>query len=272
MHKRVQLMRRIHGYGLSLPSRRFLARRRDERGYVAALVALLLLTLIGVSAFAVDAGHWYLVGQQAQRAADAAALAGVSQLPGDRPAAYARAYEFSAGNGFKNGVAHTSVTPTLDGGPTRLRVTVSRQVGNIFGPLLGVDSTTITKTAVADYAGPVPMGSPCNEFGDDPEGSGNRSSACSTAGAFWANVGSPQATKSYGDAFQDNYCGSSGSNTGCSGGTNMDYDPDGYIYLVTLRQPVSNLRIQAFDPAQVNVGDNCTATSANGLTNASKLG
>ncbi len=164
--------RRSLAYGRSVLSRRMsMPDRRDERGYVAALVALLLLTLIGVSAFAVDAGHWYLVGQQAQRAADAAALAGVSQLPGDRPAAYARAYEFSAGNGFKNGVADTSVTPSLDGAPTRLRVTVSRQVDNIFGPLLGVDSTTITKTAVADYAGPVPMGSPCNEFGDDPDGS-----------------------------------------------------------------------------------------------------
>jgi Flp pilus assembly protein TadG len=239
---------------------------RPEQGYVAALVALLLATLVGLSAFAVDVGHWYFVGQQAQRAADAAALAGVTDLPGSQSGAFALARSYSKANGFEGGVNSTTVTPSIDGAPTRLRVTVTRSVGNIFGPLLGVPTTTVTRTAVADYAGPVPMGSPCNEFGDDPTGDGLRSADCLQAGAFWANVGSLPATKSYGDAFQDNSC-SSGTD-GCSGGTNVDYDPDGYIYTITLRQPVANLRIEAFDPAQVVVGDNCDQN----LSGAAALG
>lgn len=239
---------------------------RSEHGYVAALVAMLLLTLVGLSAFAVDVGHWYFVGQQAQRAADAAALAGVTDLPGDQAGAFALANQYSTLNGFANGANATTVTPSIDGQPTRLRVTVTRSVGNIFGPLLGVSTTTVTRTAVADYAGPVPMGSPCNEFGDDPEGDGNRGADCLQAGAYWANVGSLKATKSYGDAFQDNAC-SSGTD-GCSGSTNVDYDPDGYIYTITLRQPVADLRIEAFDPAQVVVGDNCDQN----LTGAAALG
>ncbi len=246
------------------------ARSQRERGYVAILVGILIATLVGLSAFAVDTGHWYLVGLQEQRAADAAAMAGVALLPGDSSGAYALAQRYSGSNGFKNGVERTSVTAGLDGAPTRLRVTVSRDVDNIFGPLLGIDTTTVTKTAVADYAGPVPMGSPCNEFGDDPEGDGQRSTECAAAGAFWANVGSPTATKKSGDAFQDGACSSG--DDGCSGGTNVDYDPDGYIYLVTLKHAVSDLTIQAFDPAQIYVGDNCANNSTINLNGAASLG
>ena len=41
----------------------------------------------------------------------------------------------------------------------------------------------------------------------------------------------------------------------------MDYDARGHVFTVTLRQPVSNLKIEAFDPAQVVVGDTCTANN-----------
>ena len=57
--------------------------RSKEGGYVAVMTALLLFTLMGLAAFAVDVGHWYQVGQQEQAAADAAAMAGVTYLPGD---------------------------------------------------------------------------------------------------------------------------------------------------------------------------------------------
>jgi Flp pilus assembly protein TadG len=246
------------------------ADRAQEGGYVAVMTALLLMVLMGLAAFAVDVGRWYVVGQQEQRAADAAALAGVPSLPGDLAGAKLTAQNFSKVNGFQNGTNATLVTPELDGGrPTRLRVTVSRQVNNIFGPLLGVPTTTVTRTAVADFGGPTPMGSPCNEFGNDPEpGVGNmyRSTNCDGTGQFWANVGTKGATKVSGDAYQDNTC--SGTPDGCSGsssGPNIDYDPNGYFYRVKLTHDVSNLTLQAFDPAWVNVGDTC---EKNGLTGA----
>ncbi len=237
-----------------------------EGGYVAVTVAIMLTVLLSFCAFAVDVGNWYFVGQRAQRAADAAALAGVTALPNDPSTAFAAAQTLATRNNFPNG-GKISVTPTLDGRPTRLRVTINTTVKNQFGWLMGIPETTVSRTAVADYAGPVPMGSPCNEYGQDPDAGGNKSSNCDYTGAFWANVGSPKATKASGDAFQNGVCGSG--NDGCSGSTNIDYDPDGYIYLVNISQPVSNLTIEAFDPAQVVVGDHC---DANNLSNAKNLG
>ena len=49
--------------------------------------------------------------------------------------------------------------------------------------------------------------------------------------------------------------------------SNNDYDPNGYFYTLTLTEPVNNLVIQAFDPALIDVGDNCdlaAATAADG--------
>jgi Flp pilus assembly protein TadG len=228
------------------------ARLRDGRskqgGYVAVMTAILLTVLMSLAAFAVDVGHWYLVGQQEQRAADAAVLAGVTSLPADSAGAFTTAAKFASVNGFKNGVNATTVTSRLDGASTRLRVTVNRTVSNFFGSLMGVPTTTIGRTAVADYAGPVPMGSPCNEFGDDPYPSGHKSTNCDYSGQFWANVGSPKATKGKGDAYQNDMA------------TNTDFDPNGYFYAITVRNTVTNLTIEAFDPAFVDVGDYCGAT------------
>lgn len=239
------------------------ADRSKEGGYVAVMTALLLIVFMGLAAFAVDVGRWYVVGQQEQRAADAAALAGVTSLPGDTSAADAAAQHFSTINGFANGGA-TTVTSGVDGSrSTRLRVTVSRTVDNIFGPLLGVRKTTVTRTAVADYAGPVPMGSPCNEFGNDPQISGPQSAYCTGTGQFWANVGSPSATKVSGDAYQDGNCSSNPVPDVCSSsatsGANADYDKNGYFYTVdvTANIPSGNLTFEAFDPAWVAVGDLC---------------
>jgi hypothetical protein len=216
----------------------------------------MLTVLLSFCAFAVDVGNWYYTGQRAQRAADAAALAGVTSLPHDPTTAFAQALSQSARNDFADGGV-TTVAPSLDGRPTRLRVTVKTTVKNQFGWLMGMPETTVSRSAVADYAGPVPMGSPCNEFGQDPEPGANKSTNCSSTGAFWANVGSKTATKVSGDAFQNGVCASG--NDGCSGSTNTDYDPNGYVYLINITSPVTNLRIQAFDPAQVVVGDHCTA-------------
>ena len=236
---------------------------------MAIVTGLLMIVFIGLLAFTVDVGRWYFVGQLEQRAADAAALAGVASLPGDVPGALTTARKLAKTNDFPDAVGTVVVSPTVDSTkPTQLRVTITQTVDNIFGPLLGRPQTTISRTAVADYAVPVPMGSPCNEFGNDPENDGQRSGNCADAGQFWANVGSPNATKSSGDAFQNNVCNSG--DDGCSGGTNTDYDSNGYVYTVTLSRSVNDLKIQLFDPAQVVVGDHCTQnlTGASSLTSA----
>jgi Flp pilus assembly protein TadG len=251
---------------------RRLRRGRDEAGYVAVTVALTLTVLLSFCAFAVDVGNWYFTGQRAQRAADAAALGGVPYLPGNQTSAFSKARELATANNF-SADGTTVVSPALDGRPTRLRVTVSKTVQNQFGWLMGIPTKTITKTAVADYAGPVPMGSPCNTFGNDPEsGVGLTGDACASVNTqFWANVNAPATQKAQGDPFQASTCSSSWD--GCSGTTNTEYDTRGYFYTVNVPAGLSRLTLQLFDPAFVNTGTGCdtnfgsASTAATGAVN-----
>ena len=242
--------------------------RSGDGGYVAVMTALLLMVLMGLAAFAVDVGNWYVVGQQEQRAADAAAMAGVTYLPGNQSLAMTTAQNYSKLNGFQDGTSLTTVTPAIDGRSTRLRVTVSRQVSNFFGSLLGVPSTTIGRSAVADFAGPVPMGSPCNEFGNDPDPAANRSNACAgVLGEMWANVNSPSSSKGNGDAYQSN-TGCGASVDGCTGTTNNDYATDGYYYTVSVKASMPSLTVELFDPVWVNTGLSCDTNFSSGSTDA----
>ncbi len=242
------------------------ARRRDEGGYIAVMSVLLLLICLSMAAFAVDVGSWYVTGQENQRAADAASLAGVTYMPGSFDTASATALDMARRNGIVDGDGATRVVPSrVDGQPGRLRVEVTRTVDNVFGGLFGVDSTTITRSAVAAFSGPVPMGSPCNGFGNDPSGDGVRSANCVDTGQFWANVGSPKANKTSGDAYQNGVC--SGSDN-CTGATNDEYDRNGYFYTVTVKNDLPSLTIQAFDPAFISVGDVCESNFGSGATAA----
>jgi len=62
---------------------------RDRRGAVAMVVGLTLIVIIGVAALAVDGGSLYALRSQLQATADAAALAGASQLPDETDTATA---------------------------------------------------------------------------------------------------------------------------------------------------------------------------------------
>ncbi len=243
---------------------------RDDSGYIAVATAIITPVLLGLAAFTVDVGNWYAQADNIQRAADAASLAGVTYLPGNLAAAEAQAVKTAAANGYTNGVDSVVVDPEpVSGNPNQLRVTITQTISNSFGQLLGKPTETITRTAVANYQAPLPLGSPCNEFGNGPDPTigaiNQRSSNCSSAGSFWGNVGSPLATKSYGDAYQDGGCASGIDN--CSG-TNSDYSTNGYFYSIKLSAPVTNLTIQSFDPAFVSVSDTCGSNFGSGATAA----
>jgi hypothetical protein len=57
-----------------------LRRVKEKQGLTAVIVALLMLVLLGVAAFAIDIGHLYLVKNELQNAADAGGLAGARFL------------------------------------------------------------------------------------------------------------------------------------------------------------------------------------------------
>src|SRR3974390_3069656 len=87
--------------------------RRDERGIVLVWMAVVLVVLLGVAAFAVDFGFAYYTGEREQNAADAAALSGALWLPQNCNAANlpakTRALNVAAANGYTNG-AHGGQT------------------------------------------------------------------------------------------------------------------------------------------------------------------
>lgn len=242
--------------------------RPADGGYVAILVAVLTPLLLLMCAIAVDVANWYLRGQQVQKAADAAALAGSIYLPDDQAQAYTVAQSLAKTNGFDDASSRVTVTPARTQRPSQLRVTISVTVDNVFGGFIGRRTTTVTRTAVADFAGPVPLGSPCNVFGNEPQPPGATrysSGLCgSTPPEVWPSIAGPNVDKVQGDRYQSRRCGSGVDN--CSGGTSTDYSRDGYYYVVRAKS-AGTVAIEVFDAPWVDVGLTCADVNAAGARN-----
>src|SRR2546430_13416168 len=87
---------------------------RDQRGQTLVIVALMLVPLLGFTGLVSDVA-WYEVNlMRIQRAADAAALAGVVYLPGNVAGAQTAAEQEAATNGYPNGAWDVTITATPD--------------------------------------------------------------------------------------------------------------------------------------------------------------
>lgn len=141
------------------PLRSRIARvRDDERGIVVVWVALLMVVLLGFAALAIDGANLRHIKEREQKAADAAALAGVIHLPDDPAAAQAAAQDIASRNTFTDDGATTSVN--IDPSSNTLKVTVTRTVTNFFAGVLGIDSSTVSATATAAYERPASVATP----------------------------------------------------------------------------------------------------------------
>src|SRR2546430_7467273 len=85
---------------------------RSDDGQTLAIVALMLTALFGFMGLVADIGWYELNMVRIQRAADAAALAGVVYLPGHVSGAVAAAQLEAAKNGFATGLNVVTVTAT----------------------------------------------------------------------------------------------------------------------------------------------------------------
>lgn len=144
-------------------------RLTNRRGFTLVLGVLLITVFIGAAAFAVDIGHMYVLRSDVHAAADAAALAGVTEWArkGDKDSATAEAQTFAAR--FKadtvglslavgdivmghwappSGSLASLTSPAAD--TNAVRVTV-RYNGNFFsfGRFLGFNTHQVTATAIA---------------------------------------------------------------------------------------------------------------------------
>lgn len=132
--------------------------RGQRRGASLVLAAMAMITVGTVAAVAIDLGMLYKARSDAQRAAEAASLAGASAFvdfaagdPAARDTAEARALRFAESNAILNQpitAAEDSVEVIPDS--TKVRVFVQRAgVGTWFARLLGVTSVPIGAHAAA---------------------------------------------------------------------------------------------------------------------------
>ena len=230
-------------------------RLKGERGYVLIMSALLMLPLLAFAGFAVDIGYWYTHANRMQRAADAASLAGVVWMPNDEKAETI-ALETAKANGFDDADPDIVVTVTPVGN-RRLQVYIHDLSVDMYLSSLFLDQVDIERQALAEYVQAVPMGSPDNTLGNDPD---RWSVSGYNRPYYWLNVSAPASTKQNGDRYTAGYCNAY---SGCSGTSNLDYSSDGYFFKVTVdTKPASgDLLIDVFDPAYTNQGNTCTETN-----------
>jgi Flp pilus assembly protein TadG len=134
-------------------------RAQEEEGYTIIIVALLLFVFLGFCALAVDVGIADSARTSAQRAADAAALAGAFTFvtsPNDpQPATAKDRAKVTAKQNKIMGTAVTDAEITItdamvDIPNRRVSVTVTRAQTAFFARILGQTSITISATATAE--------------------------------------------------------------------------------------------------------------------------
>lgn len=130
---------------------------RSERGAVTVLVAVSMLAVLGFCALAIDMGMLYVAHNDAQRAADAAALAGASAFMEQdaalaEPVARARAMEYARRNTFQNGPIDSSeVSIRVVPESSLVGVRVQREsVPTLFARVLGKRYVPIGAYAAAE--------------------------------------------------------------------------------------------------------------------------
>lgn len=237
-----------------------------EKGAALPFVAILLVLLLGMAAFAVDLGWLYLNGARLQRAADSSALAGVVYLPGDIPNVVTNAVNGANANGWEVG----SVNGTALGGggsedlewrslaDNKLEVTLSTTVPTFFLQVLGMNQFDVSRTATAEYVKPVPIGSPDPCFGIGRTSLNGGDCNPATAQRFWAAISGPLTNKWNGDAratrFWDN------DSTWNQESTNTQYRANGYYLAVDVPAGASGLSVDVYDAGFYDRGDFDTET------------
>ena len=225
----------------------------DDRGQTLVIVALSLTALFGFLGLVADIGWYELNMVRLQRAADAAALAGVVYLPGNVGGAVTAAQNEAAKNGFPNGASGVTVTATPEAlNAAVLNVNISSPVRTFFARLFGVASFTAQRNARAEFVLPVPMGSPQDYYGvnvlcgnaDTPPSCPQVPSATGggnlTPLGFFGGVEARGTDRTSGDAYSTFFNGNPTLNTG--------FDANGYSYIVDFPTGTTGGSVYLFDP------------------------
>ena len=212
-----------------------------ERGVTLVLAAAVLVVLMGMAGFAVDLGWLFLKTTETQKAAEAAALAGVVHMPnnggmpwGPGAEAWDTAVDVAARNGFT-----ASVTPNeVVGKPNQLNVSIDNTVPTFFMKVFGINQVSFTRDATAEQLPPLKIGSDEPYLGTDPTTPGRNR-------YFFVSVNGEQELKENGDPY------STRCTTGCPNNSNSQFRDPAYYYAVDV--PFGGggpaLTVELYDPS-----------------------
>jgi hypothetical protein len=129
--------------------------RKDERGAMAVLIALLLPVLIGMVGIAVELGYWYSEKRELQTASDAGAVGGAFELlNGNAGAISSSASNEAIRNGYEgaNGTITINTPPTsgsYSGDATAVEVIATKQLPLLLSALFLGSDVIISARSVA---------------------------------------------------------------------------------------------------------------------------
>ncbi len=258
---------------------------RNQSGYIAVVTAIIMTLLLVAVGLAVDIAMWYSRSTQIQRAADAAALAGVTAGP-VLATEIEQAKQSLARNGFVDGVGGITTKVELqDGYTNRLNVIIQDQnVGGYFSRVFR-EPPSIERQATAEYVKDISLGSAFNAIGTGNIQGHVPGVAATTTQGFWLSVSGSCTNKEDGDRLlayadggrelngwryactKDSYWPTTDSagrpghpdlvNGFANSHTNEDYDPAGYAYIVSV--PCPGIADDELCPGSTNLTNNPVA-------------
>lgn len=121
------------------------------RGSIAILVAIGLTVLLGCGAMVTDVGLIYAEKAKLQNAVDAAALAGVQELPNNPDGAAQIAQDYAQQNGAD------TISYSFEADNKKMDVSAQKDVPTYFAKIWGINSEQITAAAQAMMLPPTAM-------------------------------------------------------------------------------------------------------------------
>lgn len=116
---------------------------KNENGSVLVFVTLIMINIIAAVGLVVDVGYVYLEKQKIQNALDAAALAGIQELP-DTYEARLKAIDYAVLNGVKESELEISFP-----GSNQIQLKSNRNINLFFMPVLNISHVNVNTTSAA---------------------------------------------------------------------------------------------------------------------------
>jgi Flp pilus assembly protein TadG len=185
--------------------------RRGQRGQAIIIMAFLSIFMISLLGLVIDTVRLYILTAQAERVAEAAALAGALYMPNyyntpapapDNEDAVKRVCEVAKQNGITNcpaAAGQVGARPsTVTGNQYELQVTVTLQADIFFLAFVSpnLSSATVSRSAIAQFLPPIALGSRASYFGDEADQQDGK-----PLQSFWARLNGPYSLQENGDAF-----------------------------------------------------------------------